>query len=716
MMQVVFRTDLRKRWKNIVFLSVIFIFSVNTLWAQFGNMESSHVKTNLIAEVTSIQQGTPFWVGLQMIMDDQWHTYWLNPGDSGLPTSIKWDLPQGFSAGAIQWRYPQQIVTPPLISYGYHGKILLLVRITPPPHLREGEIVKLKGKVSWLECKNVCLPGSSEIELDLPVSADAPKTDNRRLQAFSDARANIPLKSHEWTINATADNNVLKIQMIAPAWFKGALKKITFFPYENNIIDYAAPQELDNNILTIKRPENAQAIDSLKGVLVNPNGWRGEHSEKAIEINVKVSTKLNDSYSTGSSELSSIWLALLFSFLGGMILNLMPCVLPVLSIKILGFVQNAQAKDAKPWKHGLLYGAGVLTSFWVLAATLLLLRAGGEQLGWGFQLQSPEFIIILSIFMFLFSLSMFGVFEIGTSLTTIEGKTQKHNGWFGAFLSGVTATVVATPCTAPFMGSALGFALTQPVWASMLIFTMLGIGMALPFILFSSIPALLKFIPKPGRWMESLKQFMGFLLAATVVWLLWVLGIQLGVSLIIVVLFSLLFIAVGAWIYGRWGTINMPKKTRIRAYILAAVFIVSSASAALQSIEKYGTPSGNMPTSDEEGIHWQVFSEEVLNDLLNQGRPVFVDFTAAWCLTCQVNEQVAFSDQTVIKKFKESNIAVLKADWTSKDESITKALAKFGRNSVPLYVLYSGSKNAQAKLLPEIITPDILLDALKDVK
>ena len=703
------------RFRFFIYVTAFFIFNINNLSAQFGGAEVSHVKTELIAEVTSIQPGTPFWVALQMSMENDWHTYWLNPGDSGLPTSIKWELPQGFSAGPIQWRYPQLIVTPPLVSYGYHAEILLLIKITPPKDLKAGEKALLKGNVSWLECKNVCLPGASVIQIELPVNTDPPKPDSRWIQKFSDARANLPLKSHEWEINAAADNEELKIQMLAPEWFKGSLENITFFPYKSNIIDYAAKQELDDNILTIKRPEKAETIDSLKGVLVNPNGWRGENSEKAIEISVKVSSELDDSFSLGASGLNSIWLALLFSFLGGMILNLMPCVLPVLSIKILGFVQNAHDKDSKPWQHGLLYGAGVLVSFWTLAATLLLLRAGGEQLGWGFQLQSPEFLIILSIFMFLFSLSMFGVFEIGTSLTTIEGKTQKHGGWFGAFLSGVTATVVATPCTAPFMGSALGFALTQPVWASMLIFTMLGAGMALPFILFSSIPALLKFIPKPGRWMESLKQFMGFLLAATVVWLLWVLGIQLGVSLIIVVLFTLLFIAIGAWIYGRWGIISMPKKTRTRAYIFAALFIVTSTSVALQSIDKYGTAPGSIVNSSEDGIHWQTFSEELLNDLRQQGRPVFVDFTAAWCLTCQVNEQVAFSDPDVIQKFKDSNIAALKADWTSKDESITKALAKFGRNSVPLYVLYEGGKNEKAKLLPEIITPDILMDALKDV-
>jgi len=700
----------------MVYLLTLFLFAFNNLFAQFGG-EISHVKTSLISEGTSIQPGNPFWVGLQITMDDDWHTYWLNPGDSGLPTSIKWDLPQGFTAGPIQWHYPQRIVTPPLVSYGYHGEIYLLVQITPPNDLKQGKKTTLKGNLSWLECNNVCLPGSAELSLELPIVDKEPKPDSRWIQIFSDAKANLPLIIHDWDINAVVTDNEINIQMIAPNWFKSTLNDITFFPYEANIIDYSDEQKLiDGNILTIKRLNNGSTIDSLHGVLVNPNGWRGENSEKSIEINIKVSEKLNEMVSYNTSELNSIWLALLFSFLGGIILNLMPCVLPVLSIKILGFVQNAHEKNSKPWKHGLIYGAGVLVSFWALAITLLLLRAGGEQLGWGFQLQSPEFLIILAVFMFLFSLTMFGVFEIGTSLTTIEGKTQKHSGWFGSFLSGVTATVVATPCTAPFMGSALGFALTQPVWASMMIFTFLAIGMALPFVLFSSIPSLLKFIPKPGRWMESLKQFMGFLLAATVVWLLWVLGIQLGVSLVIILLFAMLFIAIGAWIYGRWGIITMQKKTRRRAYFLAFLFIASSTTVAIQSVDKYGVAPGNQISVNDEGIQWQTFSEELLNTSLQEGKPVFVDFTAAWCLTCQVNEQVTFSSPEVIQKFSSSGIIALKADWTSKNESITKALAKFGRNSVPLYVLYSNGNDAKPKLLPEIITPDIIMNALKDVK
>jgi len=412
--------------------------------------------------------------------------------------------------------------------------------------------------------------------------------------------------------------------------------------------------------------------------------------------------------------ITSIWVALLFSFLGGIILNLMPCVLPVLSIKIMGIISQAHDEHTKPWQHGWVFTLGVLVSFWVLAGALLILKAGGSQLGWGFQLQEPAFIIFLALFMFLFGLTMFGVFEMGTSLTTVEGKTGNRGGFLGSFISGVTATIVATPCTAPFMGSALGFALTQPVWASMLVFTSLGLGMASPFILISSVPALMKYIPKPGRWMESLKQFMGFLLVATVIWLLWVLGIQVGSNALIIVLFALLISAIAAWIYGRWGNLAMPKKTRIIAIIIALIILVGANSWVFMNIDDFSISQKQVSVKGE-GLDWQPFSQEEVDKLIASDKPVFIDFTAAWCLSCQLNEQVAFSSEEVQDKFQELGITAFKADWTKRDAAITKALAKFGRHSVPLYVLYDGKKNTEPVLLPEIINPDIVLDALEQI-
>jgi len=509
-----------------------------------------------------------------------------------------------------------------------------------------------------------------------------------------------------------AGNGQITIEAQAPQWLKKAVTQAEFYPYQADLVQYNVPEQFEQQgngfRLQITLKEGAPIPDTLRGILVSTDGWRGAGSEQSVEIAVPVGAKT-------TSGLGSIWWAILFSFIGGIILNLMPCVLPVLSIKIMGFIKQAHDEHTASWKHGVSFTVGVLVSFLALAGLLLILKAGGASLGWGFQLQSPSFIIVVSVFMFLCGLSMLGVYEIGTSMTTVGGKTQGVTGLAGSFVSGITAVIVATPCTAPFMGSALGFALTQPVWASLTVFFFLGLGMAAPFLLLSSVPALLKYVPKPGRWMESLEQFMGFLLVGTVLWLLWVLAIQAGSNAVIIVLADLFITAVGAWIYGRWGNLAMAKRTRVIAWILAFILIAGSNGYVLANIESYST-SPEAALSHGEGVEWQKFSEEKAAQLVAEGTPVFIDFTAAWCLSCQVNEQVAFSDLEVQKKFKELGVATLKADWTKRDASIAKALAKFNRNSVPLYVLYSGQPGSAPLLLPEVITPGIVLEALGTIK
>ncbi len=407
-----------------------------------------------------------------------------------------------------------------------------------------------------------------------------------------------------------------------------------------------------------------------------------------------------------------IWIALLSAFLGGIILNLMPCVLPVLSLKILGIVQQSGEDSKKRINHGIAFTLGVVSSFLILAGILLLLRAGGEQLGWGFQLQSPAFIILLTILLFLFGLSMFGVFEIGTSLTAVGQSSSNDTGFVGSFSSGILATVVATPCTAPFMGSALGFALSQPTVLALLIFAMLGLGMALPYLLLTTVPALVKYVPRPGAWMESFKQFMGFLLMATVLWLLWVFSLQVGAEGLLILLAAFIIVSIGGWIFGRWGNIAKPKPTRVKAMILTALFIIGGVVFAFKFIDTNVTVNQSL---EKGNIKWQKFTPDLLSNSLKEGKPVFIDFTAAWCLSCQVNEKVAFGSEDVQKAFKKLGVVMLKADWTNSDAMITKELAKFGRNSVPLYVLYSGKENEEPQILPEIITPGIVIDALKKI-
>ncbi|MCP5061820.1 MAG: DUF255 domain-containing protein [Ignavibacteriae bacterium] len=422
-------------------------------------------------------------------------------------------------------------------------------------------------------------------------------------------------------------------------------------------------------------------------------------------------TSETKSIETESSNIS-VWFALVSAFIGGLILNLMPCVLPVLSLKIFSIVQQSGEDRRKRIDHGLAFTLGVLATFWVLAITLILLRAGGEQLGWGFQLQSPAFIIILTTLLFLFGLSMFGVFEIGTSLTAVGQGSANEEGFIGSFSSGVLATIVATPCTAPFMGSALGYALSQPAYVSLLVFTFLGLGMAAPYLLLTTIPSLSKYVPKPGAWMETFKQFMGFLLMATVLWLLWVFSLQVGAEGLLILLGSFIIASIGGWIFGRWGNIAKPKPTRVKAMIAAIILILGGIVFTFNNIDANNATTTEM----EQGkIKWQTFSPELVKEYLDEGKPVFIDFTAAWCLSCQVNEKVAFSSEDVQNAFDKMGVQMLKADWTNRDEVIGRELAKFGRNSVPLYVLYSGRKNAEPVLLPEIITPGIVLDALEGI-
>ena len=570
------------------------------------------VQASLVPEVVSFASGKPFWVALSLKVDPGWHIYWRNPGDTGLPTTVEWQLPPDWKAGEIQWPYPEAFEFGGLINLGYEGDVNLLVRLTPPSGLKVGELASLRAKAEWLVCKESCVPGEAQLALDIPVAAGDARMSNENRALFEHVRVRLPLASSDWRVRAAMGSGNLYIRLAEPALYKEKLEGVTFFPYQTSLIQYAPPQKLQKveggYLLTVALdPAQKGSVAEIRGVLVSKNGWTGNGSSKALEIRArvdqkKVSEKLSDpspdqSVAPGSvtslpaSESPSLLLALGFAFLGGIILNLMPCVLPVLSLKIMGFVQQAGENAKKKLKHGLLFTLGVLVSFWILSGLLLLLRASGEQLGWGFQLQSPAFVIVLSMFLYLFGLSMFGVFEIGVSLTAVGQSASSKTNYWGSFTSGVLATVVATPCTAPFMGSALGYALSQPAFVSFLIFTFLGLGMAAPYLILTSSPRLLRFVPRPGAWMESLKQFLGFLLMATVLWLLWVLGLQTGTEGIVVLLFSLLLASVGGWMYGRWGNIAKEQPVRRIAQILAALAVAGGLFFALHNIETKAAPA-----------------------------------------------------------------------------------------------------------------------------
>ena len=709
------------RYKTISIIVFILFLGVFSADSGAEPVRVGHLEAELVAEVKTISPGQSFRAGLWLRMDEHWHVYWRNPGDAGTPPKITWELPEGFKADEINWPAPERIEVPPLTSFGYHGQLLLPVEITPPNNLENGAAVILKARAEWLVCKEKCIPGEAELELKLTVSENEPVFDNKRAPLFAETGNHLPLENSEWTFSAQPTGREIVMTLNPPAGFSDSLEEVYFFPFEKGLIDNAAEQVLTATAsgyeMSIKRsPYSIEDPSIISGLLVTETGWRGKNSEKALQIYIPIDKNDNAVGALTESVSGNIWKALLFAFLGGLILNLMPCVLPVLSLKILGFVQHAGQGRSRTVGHGLIFTAGVLVSFWLLAGALLALRAGGEQLGWGFQLQSPAFLLILSSFMFLFGLNLLGVFEIGTGLAGLGSGNATRSGWLGSFINGVTATVVATPCTAPFMGSALGFSLSQPAGTAMLIFTFLGLGMAAPYLVFSAFPALLKILPRPGRWMETLKQVMGFLLLATVIWLSWVLGIQAGSNAVAALLITLLLLGLAAWIYGRWGTIAENTRRRVIASLAALILIAGGVGFGLVTVG-LSTPNSNLSAVTKTGsITWESFSPEKVEQLQAAGRAVFIDFTAAWCLSCQVNEQVAFGSSEVREKFAELGIAALKADWTRRDETITRALAEFGRNSVPLYVLFGPGNKHDPIILPEILTPGLVLEALSKIE
>ena len=676
-------------------------------------VQVGEVQIELISEVLSLQPGQPLWVAMRFEVNPGWHINWRNAGDAGLPPVVHWELPPGFAAGEIQWPLPERLVVDPLVSYGYEGTVLLPVQITPPTEV-EGNVT-LRAQVDWLVCKHACIPGGAPVELSLPVLDSAPTLDRRWDTEFANTRFHLPLAVTDWQVGARLDSEFIHLSIEPPNWWQGDPGEVFFLPYATDLIDHNAPQpfvssERGYSLQVTRARNNPKDPSKVQGILVSSTGWRGDASEQALEVNAEFTdTGEPPAVAAGAIVRMPLVRPLLFAFLGGLILNLMPCVLPVLSIKVLSLVGQAGQSRSAALGHGLLYAGGVLASFWILAGLLLGLRSAGEGLGWGFQLQSPTFVVIVAGLFFVLGLSLFGVFEIGSSLVGLGSRAGARGGALGAFNSGILAVIVATPCTAPFMGSALGFALTQPTIVSLLVFTALGLGLAAPYVVLTSSPALLRLVPKPGAWMETLKQIMGFLLMATVIWLAWLLGNQAGSGAVAVLLSMLLLLAVAAWVWGRWGNVAQSDRSRLGAFVFSSLLVVVALGWGLRGLSLFGGTPARAEAYDSE---WLAYDEAELARLLNSGTPVLVDFTADWCLSCKVNEQVALASESVRKRLREEGVTLMKADWTLRDEGITRALARFGRSSVPLYVLYSGKGPDAFVTLPEILTPGIVISAL----
>lgn len=692
-----------------------------------------HVTAELIPENTVIAAGQPFDVILHLHMDPGWHTYWINPGDAGLATTIDWQLPEGFTAGPIQWPTPEIHALSTEVTYGYEGDVYLLTTITPPktalpPHL------PIKAHAEWLVCQEACIPGKADLGLTVdtnPLNL-RPAADNHDL--FAQARARLPVQNQAWDvqasyvpklIQATQGDGLLLSFRPRPGVTDSPAGKVRFFPEQPNVLsaqdsDNVGPQAGGSGYLSIALQQNGEKPDKLSGVLVSDLPLMG--TARAVYLPAfsvaptgAVSPGLANAHGVPASTHppgAQPWLVAVLgaAFLGGLILNLMPCVLPVLSLKVFSLIRHAGENSQGAWKQGAAFTVGVVISFWALGGLLLILRAAGNHLGWGFQMQSPPFVLGLILLFFVLALNLLGAFEIGTSLVGLDAKASgRLHGTFSSFLNGALATLAATPCTAPFMGSSLGFAAQQPALIALLVFTFLGLGMATPYLALTAFPGALRFVPKPGRWMETLRQFMGFLLLGTVIFLLYVFGALAGTETTPLVLFTLLVIALGAWLYGKWQTSSGAGLTRwvhltVAVGALALALGLSWSLAHAEPVRMAGNAPGNSA--------WGVYSAAAVDEALAQNRPVFVDFTAAWCLSCKVNERVALEASAVQQAFAQKKVALLRADWTRSDPKITEILNRFHRDGVPLYLLYSPQAKDDPQVLPEVLTPGIVLEAL----
>lgn len=691
------------------------------------------VTIDLFVENDSIQPGNPFWVLVNFELADGWHSYWKNPGDAGMPAKIDWQLPEGFLTDALIWPSPTKFEVDSAVGFGYDNQMPLLVRVTPPTTLNLDESIEIKGSVTWLVCSDsMCLPGTTDISAKVLVKPEEPRPNPKLANNFANARRHLPQTN--WSATAQKSGDQITLSVKAPSGQTPSFTKAYFCPENSDDIDHKAPIQLlksneETGIYRLSLKAVNPSENPLSGILVL-------HDETDAKVSIAIDTQLENSkndiiayadrpgLAAGMDPFDvdavnpefegSVGLAVAFAFLGGMLLNLMPCVLPVISLKIFSFVKMAGQSRSLTFKHGLAFSLGVIASFWVLASALLALQAYGSAVGWGFQLQEPIFVAVLTSIMFVLGLSLFGLMEIGTGVSTLAGSvTHKAEGLSNSFLSGVLATAVATPCTGPFLGSAVGFAVTQPAIWAMFIFTALGAGMAFPYLILSAFPALLKFVPKPGNWMVTFKELMGFVMMATTLWLLWVFSAQTSTASVVMLLCALFFLAVACWIYGKWGTPFNKNITRKMSYIFSLSALALSCYTLYISTTPAITSLGGMdkPSSQDE---WEPFSKERVAELQSQGVPVFIDFTAKWCLICQANHMV-LSGESVAAKLNQKGVVKMKADWTKNDPVITAELKKFGRNSVPLYVLYGNEGDAKPAILPQVLTPDVVSSYLNEI-
>ena len=683
---------------GLVWVAVVAVSLLFPAHAKDHVVDAQHATLELISEFDTVAPGQEFYLGVRVTLEEGWHIYWRNPGDTGLPTRVTWDAPGELEVGPILWPSPIRFKLENFINFGYEDAV------TFPFLVKTSELATLsttavEANVSWLICKDLCIPGDAQLSMDLNVGKTPMYSSEERhlttvvgklpMEAGDNGFRSVVTQDGRWSLDLS--------------YLDFPISSAQFFPDYSDTISYGAQQTLESNSsgLSLRGELSADyknSVNEFAGTLVVKNEVNREVQSYDLTRVPEQKTSLERSISPHeeSQTISSLWLAICFALIGGVILNLMPCVLPVLAIKLMSLIEHGEQSRRLRFRETFLFSAGVVLTFCVIGATLILLRSAGEQIGWGFQLQSPETVLTLIILFFALSLNMSGLFEIGTSLQRFGGMKNTFGRW-SSFASGALVTIIATPCTAPFMGAAIGFSIAQGTLASMLTFFALGVGMATPYALISLRPGLLKWLPKPGEWMNTLKNLLSLPLYLTVVWLIWVLGQQTNIHIVSQVLVLMVFTGLSAWAIGK---VQYGRVSRIHAW---RGLVAVSALISVLGLAYVLTSFDNSPGENNTDLNWEVWSADSVLEARKDGQSVFVDYTAAWCITCQVNKALVLDDQDVLRTFEENKVLMFRADWTSRDPSITQSLTGLGRSGVPVYVYYPPD-NGVPLLLSEILT------------
>ena len=647
---------------------------------------ASNSNITLLSDTYIIQPEENFLVGVKFELEKDWHTYWKNPGDAGEGATIEWILPEGLEASRILWPGPERIPVEPLMTFGYNNEVVLLTELSAGQDLTFP--LTIQANVSWFTCKDICIPQEGVVDLVINKGNALPSRESKEIRSYFD-RVPTPFIQN-YRVEQLDNKYFLQADINEGKHFKS----MCFFPNEYGLTSYTDEQVYEKNlnsfILELEASKANLNLEKFEGIIEASN----DEGNFYFEISYPLVNKTSD-------KSQSIILLVVFAFIGGLILNIMPCVFPILSIKILRFVEHSENSSTQTYKFGLFYALGVILSFLLIAIALLALKASGENIGWGFQLQYPLVISILFYLFIALGYMFMSNIVLGSQLGQLSLAAQVKNESLESFLTGVLAVVVASPCTAPFMGSAVGFALLQPSINSIFIFLSLGIGFALPYLVLSIKPSLLSFLPKPGAWMETFKQFMAFPMWASALWLLWVLSGQVDLDTVILVLIGGLLVSLSLWLTEKNTSERVSIKWLVR---FTAISILIISFLILPTSYSY---------KNSENPEDLVYSEDLLDEFRDRNELIFLNFTADWCITCKVNERVALNSGEVKDLIKRKNIKYIEADWTRKNEAIARKLEEFGRSGVPLYLLYPSE--GDPIILPEILTEDILLKYLNEI-